>query len=472
VCKDCSERAAELNCPGGSYLGNCGGGLRSKGYCLPCAACAPGSYRTGCTDRDPGSCVPCENGTFSDTYSSAPACGDCAQECALGLMQTHDCTALQNRLCAPATCVMCPLGSFTAGCNVDLSIAGACQSCAECAPGERRVGCGALSEGACEACPARTFQPLSTAASSCLPCTEQSCAQDEFVLHECSATADRQCATCSQAALACAQGSYLQGCGGPFPGNCTACPPCEAGHFRTSCNGTSVGECVPCPSGSYNPGTGDPLACIPCTSSCNATNTSTRSSSNISQHNPTLPDLLQVPQRISALRGSPAVRKLRIRGCHVSFDCSCAHCVYASATRTHARTHAHTHTHTHTHTHSLSLSLSLSRTHSQGRCTWNQAAQALKTRSATHATTSRASLTSTASVAASRTSRANANNAPPAPLVRSTARHSVCAASRDCRPRSSAVRLLRLSRHAKMPCVRACKTDGNVEVIMIAESCG
>ena len=351
VCKDCSERAAELNCPGGSYLGNCGGGLRSKGYCLPCAACAPGSYRTGCTDRDPGSCVPCENGTFSDTYSSAPACGDCAQECALGLMQTHDCTALQNRLCAPATCVMCPLGSFTAGCNVDLSIAGACQSCAECAPGERRVGCGALSEGACEACPARTFQPLSTAASSCLPCTEQSCAQDEFVLHECSATADRQCATCSQAALACAQGSYLQGCGGPFPGNCTACPPCEAGHFRTSCNGTSVGECVPCPSGSYNPGTGDPLACIPCTSSCNATNTSTRSSSNISQHNPTLPDLLQVPQRISALRGSPAVRKLRIRGCHVSFDCSCAHCVYASATRTHARMHAHTHTYKHTWVH-------------------------------------------------------------------------------------------------------------------------
>jgi hypothetical protein len=278
VCKECSVRAAELACPSGSYLANCGGGVRNKGRCLPCAACAPGSYRANCRDLDPGACVTCQNDTFSDTYSSAPACAACAPKCAPGLVQTRECTALQDRICAPAECTECPPDFFTAGCHVNLSITGSCQPCAKCAPGERRMGCGGVSNGMCKACPTRSFQPNNSSASTCLPCTEQSCADDEFMLSECSATAERQCSTwspaaCSQLALACAQGSYLEGCGGALPGACTACPPCEAGNFRTSCHDTSSGECSACPHGSFHPGTGYPLACLPCTSSCKNTGT-------------------------------------------------------------------------------------------------------------------------------------------------------------------------------------------------------
>ena len=133
--------------------------------------------------------------------------------------------------------------------------------------------CGGVSKGMCQACPTRSFQPNNSSASTCLPCIEQSCADDEFMLSECSATADRQCSACSKLALACAQGSYLEGCGGASPGACTACPPCEAGNLRTSCHGTSAGECSACPHGSFHPGTGDPLACLPCTSSCKNTGT-------------------------------------------------------------------------------------------------------------------------------------------------------------------------------------------------------
>lgn len=290
VCKECSVRAAELACPSGSYLANCGDGFRNKGRCLPCAACAPGSYRANCRDLDPGTCVTCQNGTFSDSYSSAPACTACAPKCVPGLVETRECTALQDRICAPAECTECPPGFFIAGCHVSLSLAGSCQPCASCALGERRLGCGGLSKGMCQTCPTRSFQPNKSSASMCLPCNEQSCADDEFELSECSATADRQCSACSHLALACAQGSYLEGCGGGLPGACTACPPCEAGNFRTSCHGTSAGECSACPHGSFHPGTGYPLACHPCTSSCKNTGTTpaaSTSNTTVAPFNPT-----------------------------------------------------------------------------------------------------------------------------------------------------------------------------------------
>jgi len=219
--------------------------------------------------------VACEEGKFSDSYSQLATCTPCSPACAAGTRESQECTKQHDRVCIPVQCRECPAGSFTLGCDVAQNDPGVCQTCAECAPGQRRVGCGGLSQGSCEACPPGSFQGGRSAEPSCLPCSQFDCLEHEYIVSECSATADRVCGTCADAAAACDVGTYLEGCGNSSSGACVPCAPCDQpGHYRASCHALSPGTCTPCSSGFFHPGTGDPAACLPCTSACNGSSTS------------------------------------------------------------------------------------------------------------------------------------------------------------------------------------------------------
>ena len=232
--------------------------------CTPCGVAVPGQYQD---QRGKHTCKDCPAGKHAKTVSAAAlminsfvgqvACDACAagrfsdaggqpacKACAPGQFQPS--SSPKGRFQTACTaCRSCPSGRVLNGCGGALS--GSCQACPAgtrktlrresaswqckaCRPGQHQDSVGA---DECKACPAGRYQAdtgqatcvqcaaghaqISPGQTTCDPCVRRIGFQPQRGAAQCHSCAG------SVKSLTCADGTWLDGCGGPARGHCRAC---------------------------------------------------------------------------------------------------------------------------------------------------------------------------------------------------------------------------------------------------------
>lgn len=223
-CRSCSGQGPNqcLTCPRGLSF--------HQGSCL--TDCPTGKYKSEQSDGQ-SVCLPCDD-----------SCGECVGP------SSSDCTAcssgsyLHNGVCLTA----CPTGKYgNSGSHT-------CENCRIC-------GAGTFATGGCD------DGVRDTVCQSCRVCNET-----QYEILSCTATRNRQCATCTSQ---CGPGLELKGqCGGTDGRQNPQCEACASGYYKTESGSGSCQACLTtCPVGRYLSGsclsTAGPQ-CLFCKSSCPA----------------------------------------------------------------------------------------------------------------------------------------------------------------------------------------------------------
>jgi hypothetical protein len=230
VCSPCADLP---QCGVGHFREGCGFG--SEGQCVPCRGTEPGYYRVECGSpgvtmagvvvEEPGfplegghtvKCDTCEADYFRD------ACGGADEPLSPGVCKR---------------CEDCGHGNWRDGCGTPWSVwiyPGDCKPCQNCGENKFLTGCEYLSPGTCADC--------------------KECSADEYMVTQCSNSADRTCAPCSSLPT-CPPGQYRKDCGLGNEGECAPCPVPPLGFYHVQCGGLSPGRdvrCGECAEGHFN----------------------------------------------------------------------------------------------------------------------------------------------------------------------------------------------------------------------------
>lgn len=250
-----------VKCPAGTYTSNgicidCGAGTYSTEGASSCTACPSGTYSFSRAT----SCITCALlGTRANSIPSASICscpagyqnnaGVC-KNCTAGTYSTsgicNDCSSGSYSNEGAATCISCPIGTFTSthgepscrtcpagtvALNTGSTLCTTCSfgytalnsySCGICPRGTQSVN------GMCTSCPAGTYSDIE-GSTSCTKC------MDGYYLPTTGATSKVQCVQCNPGFFS-ASGASV-------------CNPCEAGSY-SEVIGASF--CMPCIAGTFS----------------------------------------------------------------------------------------------------------------------------------------------------------------------------------------------------------------------------
>ncbi|XP_033012889.1 tumor necrosis factor receptor superfamily member 1B-like [Lacerta agilis] len=128
-----------------------------------CSLCPPGSrVLEKCTENADTKCGACDEGTYTDVWSTAGLCFSCSPSCKTGLVQTKECTRTQDRVC------QCPPHHFC-----QLALSGTCRWCKlyqQCQKGYGVATPGTeKSDVECVPCGPGTFSDVESHSASCRP---------------------------------------------------------------------------------------------------------------------------------------------------------------------------------------------------------------------------------------------------------------------------------------------------------------